>query len=92
MTTRLPIGPPVSSQRIASALRAAILGGEYAPGTWLRQDDLAARFGASRLPVREALRIIQAEGLVETFLAMTGWFGPAVAARTGPTCDLPGWL
>ncbi|MCB0907194.1 MAG: GntR family transcriptional regulator [Nocardioidaceae bacterium] len=66
LTPRLAT-PPVSSQRIASALRAAILDGEYAPGTWLRQDELAARFGASRLPVREAIRIIQAEGLVETF-------------------------
>ena len=57
----------VTSQRIAGELRTAILAGEYAPGVWLRQDDVAARFGASRLPVREALRLLQAEGLAEAF-------------------------
>ena len=54
---------PVTSQRIASALREAILAGDLTPGTWLRQDDIATRFGTSRLPVREALRILEAEGL-----------------------------
>jgi DNA-binding GntR family transcriptional regulator len=48
---------------VADFLRAAILSGEIAPGDWIRQEDIAARFGASRLPVREALRILEAEGL-----------------------------
>jgi DNA-binding GntR family transcriptional regulator len=55
----------VSSRRIAGALRAEILAGEIAPGTWLRQDDIALRLGTSRLPVREALRILETEGLTE---------------------------
>jgi DNA-binding GntR family transcriptional regulator len=55
----------VTSRRIAVALKDAILAGEIAPGEWLRQDDIASRFGASRLPVREALRILEAEGLAE---------------------------
>jgi DNA-binding GntR family transcriptional regulator len=46
-------------------LRDAILAGEVPPGSRLRQDDIAVRYGASRLPVREALRILEAEGLVE---------------------------
>jgi DNA-binding GntR family transcriptional regulator len=58
-------GSGVSSQRIAQALRDEILSGEIAPGTWLRQDDIAARLGTSRLPVREALRILETEGLAE---------------------------
>jgi DNA-binding GntR family transcriptional regulator len=58
-------GSGVSSQRIAQALREEILSGEIAPGTWLRQDDIAARLGTSRLPVREALRILETEGLAE---------------------------
>lgn len=53
----------VTSQRIATALKDAILAGEIPPGEWLRQDEIAARFGASRLPVREALRILESEGL-----------------------------
>lgn len=56
----------VSSQRIATALRAEILAGEIVPGTWLRQDEIAARHGTSRLPVREALRILELEGLAES--------------------------
>ncbi len=54
---------PVTSQRIAGAMREAILAGDLLPGTRLGQDDIAARFGTSRLPVREALRILEAEGL-----------------------------
>lgn len=61
----------VASQRIADALRAEILDGRYRPGTRIRQEDLAASSGASRIPVREALRMLQAEGLV-TLVANTG--------------------
>ncbi|MFG2475547.1 GntR family transcriptional regulator [Streptomyces fagopyri] len=57
----------VSSQRIAGILRDEILAGELTPGTWLRQDELAARLGTSRIPVREALRILESEGLTESF-------------------------
>jgi DNA-binding GntR family transcriptional regulator len=56
----------VSSLRIATALKDAILAGEIPPGEWLRQDEIAMRFGASRLPVREALRILESEGLAES--------------------------
>jgi DNA-binding GntR family transcriptional regulator len=45
-------------------LRAAILKGELAPGTRLVIDDLASRFAISIIPVREALRLLQSEGLV----------------------------
>jgi DNA-binding GntR family transcriptional regulator len=56
-------GEGVTSQRIAVALKVAILAGDIPPGEWLRQDEIATRFGASRLPVREALRILESEGL-----------------------------
>jgi DNA-binding GntR family transcriptional regulator len=54
-----------ASERIATHLREAILSGEIAPGQWIRQEEVAARLGASRLPVREALRMLEAEGLTE---------------------------
>jgi DNA-binding GntR family transcriptional regulator len=54
-----------ASVRIAASLREAILSGEISPGQWIRQEDVAARLGASRLPVREALRMLEAEGLTE---------------------------
>jgi DNA-binding GntR family transcriptional regulator len=49
---------------VAHALREAILGGLYAPGQPLRQDTIAAALGLSKIPVREALRRLEAEGLV----------------------------
>jgi len=57
--------------RVADALRADILGGAMPPGTRIRQEEVAARLGASRVPVREALRILEADGLV-TLVANTG--------------------
>ncbi len=54
-----------ATDRIADQLRTAILRGEIVPGTWIRQEEVAERLGSSRLPVREALRILDAEGLVE---------------------------
>jgi DNA-binding GntR family transcriptional regulator len=60
-----------ASTRIADALRTAILDGSYRPGERIRQEDVAARSGASRMPVREALRVLQAEGLV-TLVANSG--------------------
>nr|MDT0659452.1 GntR family transcriptional regulator [Micromonospora sp. DSM 115978] len=64
----IPTGPDVptaASQRVADHLRAAILGGEIGPGDRIRQEEVAQRLRASRLPVREALRMLAAEGLVE---------------------------
>jgi DNA-binding GntR family transcriptional regulator len=54
-----------ASARVADHLRRAILSGEIAPGEWIRQEEVAERLGSSRLPVREALRILEAEGLTE---------------------------
>ncbi len=61
----------VASHRIADSLRTAILGGSYLPGERIRQEDVAARSGASRIPVREALRMLDSEGLV-TLVANSG--------------------
>jgi DNA-binding GntR family transcriptional regulator len=49
---------------IALALEEAIVSGEIAPGTVLRQEQLSERFAVSRTPVREALRRLAALGLV----------------------------
>jgi DNA-binding GntR family transcriptional regulator len=50
---------------LASRIQARVLSGELQRGTWLRQESLAEEFGVSRTPVREALRKLQATGLVE---------------------------
>lgn len=52
-------------QAVAQAIREEILLGKIPVAARLNQDALAARFGVSRIPVREALRQLEAEGLVE---------------------------
>src|ERR1700691_1589559 len=52
------------TDRIVADLRRRILAGEYPRGTRLRQDELARGLSASITPVREALRILEAEGLL----------------------------
>ncbi|HEX3807056.1 MAG TPA: GntR family transcriptional regulator [Gaiellaceae bacterium] len=49
---------------IAGLIEEAIVSGELAPGSVLRQEQLSERFGVSRTPVREALRRLAALGLV----------------------------
>ena len=52
------------ASQIVEELREAIASGEIAQGTRLQQDELSARFSTSITPVREALRQLQAEGLL----------------------------
>lgn len=54
-----------TSERVAAYLRTAILEGQIAPGQRIRQEEIAERLSASRLPVREALRMLELEGLTE---------------------------
>jgi DNA-binding GntR family transcriptional regulator len=57
-------GHLTKQQFVYSTLRASILRCELAPGTRLVIDDLAKQFHVSIIPVREALRLLQSEGLV----------------------------
>ncbi len=49
---------------VADTLRERILAGEFAPGERLAEERLSAEMGVSRMPVREALRMLAAEGVV----------------------------
>lgn len=69
-----------ASQRAAAYLRDAILSGQIKPGERLPQEEIAERLGSSRLPVREALRILELEGLTE-HAANKGARVPALGAR-----------
>ncbi|CAN7494481.1 GntR family transcriptional regulator [Variovorax sp. LjRoot130] len=55
----------LSADSVTSALRDMILTGSLGLGVQLKQEALAKRFGVSRIPVREALKRLQAEGLVQ---------------------------
>ena len=74
----------VASQRIADHLRDRILSGQLKPGTRVLQDELAEEFEASRLPVREALRILSSSGLVTLRSNRGAW----VSKLDQRDCDL----
>jgi DNA-binding GntR family transcriptional regulator len=57
--------PTTNALRVHDELRDAILDGALAPGERLRAEALAARFGTSRTPIREALVMLERHGLVE---------------------------
>jgi len=60
----IPDLPPSLPELAYQYLRDAILNGQLAFGAAIRQEDIGARLGISRLPIREALRRLEAEGLV----------------------------
>lgn len=60
-----------ASDHIADTLREAIVDGLLPSGEIMRQDEIAARFHVSKIPVREALKRLEAEGLV-TFIRNRG--------------------
>ena len=71
VTTTLDGAHRTATGRVAEVLRNDILQGRIPPGARIRQEELAARLGVSRVPVREALRVLEADGLV-TLVANTG--------------------
>lgn len=66
--SRPPADPPAESiaVRISRELADRIVAGQIAAGTRLRQDHIAEEFGTSHVPVREAFRRLEAQGLVES--------------------------
>src|SRR5262249_56436032 len=63
---------------VADKLRDQIIRGEIAEGTQLRQDAIAMQYHVSRIPVREALRQLDAEGLI-TIVPNRGAIVPALS-------------
>src|SRR5512139_3740092 len=53
------------SDEVATRLRADIMTGTLRPGTYIRLDETAAALGVSITPVREALRTLRGEGMVQ---------------------------
>ena len=73
MTSRPFRRPPTAQEAVLAELRRAIVTGELAPGEQVLQDALAERFGVSRVPLREALKILEGEGQV-TYRPHRGYF------------------
>jgi DNA-binding GntR family transcriptional regulator len=70
------------SARIADEIRSAVLSGEMRPGMRIRQELLAAKYGASRIPVREALKQLENEGLVVLAPNRGAWIADVNSAES----------
>jgi len=65
--------PPTAQEAVLAELRRLITAGQLRPGQQIVQDALAVQFGVSRVPLREALKILEGEGQV-TYVAHRGYF------------------
>lgn len=59
------LAAPALYEQVAERLRARIFAHELAPGAWVDEQAIAAELGISRTPLREALKVLAAEGLVQ---------------------------
>ena len=72
MPVQLTAAPPASTrlresalyEQVAERLRTSILAHTLPPGSWIDEQSLAAEYGISRTPLREALKVLASEGLV----------------------------
>lgn len=63
--TKNPVAPlQTLPEQIAERIYEAIVGGGWQPGDRIREEELAERYGVSRGPVREALRILERDSVV----------------------------
>ena len=60
----LPLAPRALYEEVAESLRQRIFSRELAPGSWIDELKIAEAYGISRTPLREALKVLAAEGLV----------------------------
>lgn len=66
------VRPKTAQQAVAEALRRDITSGKLAPGSWIVQESLAEQFGMSRIPIREALKTLEAEEYI-TYVPHSGY-------------------
>jgi DNA-binding GntR family transcriptional regulator len=66
------VRPKTAQQAVAEALRHDITTGKLAPGSWIVQEAVAEQFGMSRIPIREALKTLEAEEYI-TYVPHSGY-------------------
>ena len=64
LTAPRALSPRALYQEVAERLRQQIFARELEPGSWIDEQKLAAEYGISRTPLREALKVLAVEGLV----------------------------
>jgi DNA-binding GntR family transcriptional regulator len=89
LRTVVTAAPPIGAvDRVAAELREAIVAGRLAPRAPLSLRKVAAQFGVSFIPVREALRCLEAEGLVTTRPERSAIVAPLYAEELRALCRL----
>ncbi|WP_434607501.1 GntR family transcriptional regulator [Pseudomonas sp. R1-7] len=83
-----PIPAAQARAIIESSLREAILDGRLPSGTALRQQELADLFGVSRMPVREALRQLEAQSLLDVVQHKGAVVAPLITSNAVETYAL----
>lgn len=83
-----PIEPAPLRVQIADRLRQSIVSGKLRPGTVLRETALARQLNVSRAPIREAIQILENDGLVETAAYKGKRVKPLTAREVAETYEL----
>lgn len=83
-----PIPAHLARSEIEETLRSAILDGRLPCGTAIRQEALAKLFGVSRMPVREALRQLEAQGLLQVVQYKGAVVAPLIEDNSLETYEL----
>jgi DNA-binding GntR family transcriptional regulator len=60
----MTLNPRPLYEEVAERLRTSIFSHEFAPGDWIDEQALAIQYGISRTPMREAIKVLAAEGLI----------------------------
>ena len=64
MNSKISLAPRPLYEEVAERLRTSIFSHEFAPGSWIDEQAIAKEYGISRTPMREAIKILAAEGLI----------------------------
>ncbi len=92
MLTITPLENTLTSARVAQAIRHAIFMGQLKPGSKIAQGLLADQLGVSRMPIREALVQLAAEGLVTLEPRRGAWVASLSLATIDESYALRAWL
>ena len=88
MADLAPIEQTPLRVQVADALRRAIITGKLRPGTVLVETALAEQMNVSRAPIREAIQILEGDGLIETVAYKGKRVKPLTAREVGETYGL----
>lgn len=80
--------PGLIRSRVVEALRDAIVRGRLRPGQRIRERELVQALGISRSPLREAIRVLEAEGLVSTAPHRGAWVSELSPADLRETTEV----